>query len=188
MIRVLSLHLGFHTFWVLLYYISLRGVFILIPFVGWYDAFVLGFLGASVLATITRAMVLGYIVFLFTGLFSGWLISLLRTKLTGIAAVVSLCLTVVLLVSLTMVRYRTIGVSGLQNVLPLPATTGRADADQMSMALKDVYLTAGEVPPYFAGKGSTIPLSEIQSSLPLLSKDFQLQGARSNGPDPRYFR
>lgn len=174
--RVFVVHVGFHTLWVLIYGLGLLGMFMLIPLIGWYNAFVLGFMGNSVLGSATRAALLGYLVFGATGLLSGWLISLLRLKSVWIPACLSLALTGVLLVSLTMVRYRTVGVSGLQTILPLPATTGRADADEMSMALKVAYLGAGELPPSFAGKGSTVPLSEVQPSLPLLSKDFQLQG------------
>jgi hypothetical protein len=173
-IRVWLVHVGFHTFWVLLYLVSLLGVFILIPLYGWYNAFVLGFLGKSVLGSATRAAVLGYLVFSVSGLLSGWLISLLRPKSVWILAFLSLVLTGVLLVGVTMVRYRTIGVSELQTILPLPATTGRADAEKFTWALKGESLE--ELPPYLAGKDAVIPLSELQPSLSLLPNDFQLQG------------
>jgi hypothetical protein len=175
--RVFAVHVGFHTFWVLVYLASLFGVFILIPLVGWYNAFVLGFMGNSVLASATRAALLGYLVFAATGLLSGWLISFLRLKSVWIPAFLSLALTGVLLVSVTMVRYRTIGVSGLQTILPLPATTGRADVDELSMALKTEYdLVEPAVPPHLTGKGTVVPFSELQPSLQLLSKGFQLSG------------
>jgi hypothetical protein len=154
----------------------LTGVFILIPLVGWYNAFVLGFVGNSVLASATRAALIGYLVFTATGLLSGWLISLLRLKAVWIPAFLSLALTSVVLVRASWVRHTSVGVAGIQSILPLPATTGRADADELSMALKAEYLMAGELPPYFPGKGSSIPLTELQSALPLLSRDFELQG------------
>jgi hypothetical protein len=175
--RVFAIHVGFHTFWVLLYASSLLGLFALVPLVGWYNAFVLGFIGNSVLASAAWAVLVGYLVFAVTGLLSGCVISLVRPKSVWIPACLSLALTGVLLVGLTMARYRMMGSSGLQTILQIPATSGRADADEMAMALKDAYLSAGELPPYFAGKGgSTVALSEIQPLLPLLSQGFQLQG------------
>lgn len=170
------MHLGFHGIWVLGYCLSLLGVFIFIPLVGLYNAFVLGFMGQSALASSTRAALLGFAVFSVTGLFSGWVISLFRPKIVWLPAFVSLGVSGILLTSATLMRHKHIGVPGIQTVLPLPATTGRADADEMAMALKDVYLSSGEVPPYFTGRGAIVPLSEIQSSLPLLSKDYQLKG------------
>jgi hypothetical protein len=176
-IRVWLVHVGFHTLWVLLFVISLLGVFALIPLVGWYNAFVLGFLGKGVLASATRAALLGYLVFSVSGLLSGWLISLLRPKSVWIFAFLSLVLTGVLLVSVTMVRYKTVGVPGLQTILPLPTTTGRADVDELSMALKTEYdLVEPPVPLHIAEKGTVIPFSELQPSLQLLPKGFQLSG------------
>lgn len=175
-IRVLVVHLGFHAIWVFAYCLSLSGLFILIPLVGLYNAFVLGFMGGSVLASPTRAALLGFVVFSATGLLSGWFISQLRTRKVWLLAFVSVGVTGVLLLSVTLMRYRHVGVPGIQTILPLPTTTGRADADEMAMALKDVYLSAGDVPPYFAGRGTKVPLSAIQPSLPLLSKDYQLKG------------
>lgn len=173
--QVLAVHLGFHTLWVLAYLVSLLGVFILIPFTGLYNAFVLGFMGKSVLSSSANAALLGYLVFLMTGLLCGWLISLFHPKSVWISAFCSLLSTCVLLVGASAIRYTVVGVSGIQSILPLPATTGRADADEMSMALKDAYLSAGEVPQYFPGKPLILPLTELQPSLPLLSKGFQLQ-------------
>ena len=175
--RVFVVHVGFHTFWVLLYLVSLLGVFILIPLVGWYNAFVLGFMGNSVLASATRAALLGYLVFAATGLLSGWLISLLRLKSVWILAFLSLALTGVVLVSASWMRHKSVGVAGFQSILPLPATTGRADVDELSMALKTEYdLVEPAIPPHLTGKGMVVPFSELQPSLQLLPKGFQLSG------------
>ena len=133
------MHVGFHTFWVLVYCVSLLGVFIFIPFVGCYIAFVLGFLGKSVLASATTAALLGYLVFSSTGLMSGWIISLFHPKSVWLPACVSLLLTGTLLVGTTWIRYKYVGISGLETILPLPATTGRTDADELSRALKTEY-------------------------------------------------
>jgi len=176
-VRVFVVHVGFHTLWVLVYAVSLLGVFILIPLVGWYNAFVLGFLGKSVLASATRAAFLGYVVFALTGLLSGWIVSALRPRSVWIPACLSLALTGVLLTSASWLRHKMVGVSGLATMLPLPATTGRADADQMSLALKTEYdLLEPAAPPHFSGKGILVPLAEIQPSLRLLPKNFQMQG------------
>lgn len=171
------MHMGFHTFWVLVYLVSLFGVFILIPLVGWYNAFVLGFMGNSVLASATRAALLGYLVFAATGLLSGWLISLMRVNSVWIPALLSLALTCMVLVGASAIRLKSVGIAGLESILPVPATTGRADVDELSMALKTEYdLLEPAVPPYLAGKGTVIPFSELQPSLQLLSKGFQLSG------------
>lgn len=175
--RVFVVHVGFHTFWVLVYALSLFGLFVLIPLVGWYNAFVLGFMGNSVLASATRAALLGYVVFAATGLLSGWLISLLRLKSVWIPACLSLALTAVLLVVASSMRHKAVGVAGFKSILPLPATTGRADVDELSMALKTEYdLVEPAVPSHLAGKGTVVPFSELQPSLQLLPKGFQLSG------------
>lgn len=177
--RVFAVHVGLHTFLVLVYLVSLSGVFILIPLVGWYNAFVLGFMGDSVLASATRAALLGYLVFAVTGLLSGWLVSLMRVKSVWIPALLSLALTGMVLVSASVIRHKSVGVAGLRSILPLPATTGRADVDELSMALKTEYdLVEPAVPPYLKGRGTIVPFSELQPSLQLLSKGFQL----SDGP------
>jgi hypothetical protein len=153
----------------------LLGGFILIPLVGIYNAFVLGFMGQTVLASATRAALLGFVVFAATGLLSGWIISHFRPKSAWLPAFLSLLITGILLVSASLIRYTYLGVPGIQSVLPLPATTGRADADELSMALKVEYHNAGEVPLYITGTGSFIPLLQLQPSLQVLSKGFALQ-------------
>ena len=175
--RVIAVHVGFHTVWVVVYLVSLLGVFILIPLVGWYNAFVLGFIGNNALASATQSALLGYLVFASTGLLSGWLILLLRVKSVWIPALLSLALTGVVLVSASVIRHKSVGLAGFQSILPIPATTGRADVDELSMALKTEYdLVEPAVPPHLTGKGTIIPFSELQPSLQLLSKDFQLSG------------
>ena len=101
--------------------------------------FVLGFLGKSVLASATTAALLGYLVFSSTGLMSGWIISLFHPKSVWLPACVSLLLTGTLLAGTTWIRYKYVGISGLETILPLPATTGRTDADELSRALKTEY-------------------------------------------------
>ena len=177
LLRVFVVHVGFHTFWALVYALSLFGLFILIPLVGWYNAFMLGFMGNSVLGSATRAALLGYLVFAVTGLLSGWLISILRLKSVWIPACLSLALTAVLLIVASSMRHKSVGVAGFQSILGLPATTGRADVDELSMALKTEYdLVEPAVPPHLAGKGTVIPFSEVQPSLQLLPKGFLLSG------------
>lgn len=177
MIRVVGVHLSFHAFWVLLYAASLFGVFLLLPLVGWYNAFVLGFLGKSVLASATRAALLGFVVFAVTGLLSGWVISLIRPKSVWLPALLSLFLTGVVLVGASWMRHKTAGIAGMQDVLPLPATTGRADVDELSMALKTEYdLLEPAVPLHLTGKGTVVPFADLQPSLQLLPKGFQLPG------------
>jgi len=175
-LRAWLVHIGFHTGWVLLYLISLLGFFLLIPLIGTYNAFVLGFLGMPVLASTTSAALLGYIVFSVTGLLSGWLISRFRLKSVWLPEFLSLAISCVLLVGATFARYSFFGVAGIETILPLPITTGRADADEMGMALKAAYHSAGEVPPHFDTKPSVLPLEEVQPSLPLLEKGFRLAG------------
>ncbi len=172
--QVLLVHLGFHAFWMLLYCVMLLGVFVLIPLVGWYNAFVLGFLGKSVLASATGAAVLGFAVFGVTGLLSGWVISLFRPKLVWIPALFSLFVTGVVLVSATWMRYKYIGVAGLETILSFPARTGRADTDKLTWAIKAESME--DLPPSLAGKDVLIPFSELQPLLRLLPKDFQLEG------------
>jgi hypothetical protein len=174
MARVLAVHLGFHTLWVVLYCVSLLGVFILIPLVGWYNAFVLGFLGRIVLGSATRAALLGFIVFGTTGLVSGWVCSVLRPKSDWLFALISLFISGVLLVSVTWGRYKLVGISGLETMLPIPASSGSASAENLRWALKGESLD--ELPPHLAGKAAVISLAELQPSLSLLPKDFQLAG------------
>lgn len=177
LIRVLAIHVGFHTLWALLYALSLFGLFLLIPLVGSYNAFVLGFLGKSVLVSAGRAVLLAYLVFSITGLLSGWLISLYHPRSVWLPGFGSLLLTGALLISATWMRYKYVGVAGLETILPLPSTTGRADADEVSMALKTEYdLIEPAVPPHLVGKGIAIPFLELQPSLQQLPKDFQLSG------------
>lgn len=173
--RVFLFHVGFHSFWVLLYIGSLLGMLILTSAVGMYNAFVLGFLGKSVISSATAAAVLGYVVFTITGFVSGWLISRFHPKSVALPA----CLTVVVAVGLlfvaSLVHHRVTPLSSLASVITLPSTTGRPDADRMSMALKTEYdLQEPALPPYLEGKGVLVPLSEFQARLRLLSKDFVL--------------
>jgi len=162
---------------VLVYCISLLGVFALIPLVGSYNAFVLGFIGKNVLASATAAAMLGYLVFLATGFLSGWSISMFHPKSVWIPAFVSLLLSGALLMGATWMRYKYFGVSGLETILPLPAANGGTDADKLSMAMKREYeLVEPPAPPYLKGKASVVPLSELQPSLRLLQNDFQMQG------------
>ena len=171
---VLLVHLGFHTFWALLYYISLLGVFALVPVVGCYIAFVLGFLGKSVLVSTTVAVALGYVAFSATGLLSGFLISFFRPANIWVAACASVLLSVMLMIGATLIHYKSAAVSGLRGALPIPVTTGRPDAEDLAWALKGQSLD--ELPLYLAGKSTLIPFSELQPSLSLLPKDFRLGG------------
>jgi hypothetical protein len=172
--QVLAVHLGFHTLWVLVFLVSLLGVFILIPFTGLYNAFVLGFMGKSVWVSPVNAAILGYLAFSLTGLLSGWFISLFHPKSVWLFAFCSVFATCVLFVTVSAVRYTAFGAPGLESILPLPATTGRADVDKFEWALKAQ--SVGEVPPYFSGKPAVVPFSEVQPALRLLPKDFQLEG------------
>src|SRR5436190_8323572 len=95
-LRVVLVHVGFHALWVLLYLISLFGLFLFIPLIGWYQAFVLGFLGKAALISATRAALLGFVVFGVTGLLSGWAVSAIPPKSLWMRAFLSLFLTCVL--------------------------------------------------------------------------------------------
>jgi hypothetical protein len=175
--KVWLVHAGFHTFWVFVFGLSLLGAFILIPLIGWYSAFVLGFMGTRVLSSTLEAMLLGYAAFSASGLLAGCLISLARPKAAWVPAFVSLLVTCLLFVGASWAHYKHIGLAELQTVLPLPETTGRPGTDELSLALKDMYLNVEPpAPPYRAGSASIIPLSEIQPSLKMLPKDFQLAG------------
>jgi hypothetical protein len=177
LLRVFVVHVGFHTFWALAYVSSLFGLLILIPLLGWYNAFVLGFMGNSVLVSATRAALLGYLVFAVTGLLSGWLITLLRLKSVWIPACLSLALTAVLLITASSMRHKSVGVAGFQSNWSIPTTTGRPDVDELSMALKTEYhLVEPAVPSHIVGKGTIIPFSEFQPSLRFLPKGYQLSG------------
>jgi hypothetical protein len=158
--------------WVIAYALGLLGAFVFIPFVGLYNAFVLGFLGPSVLASATRAALVGFAVFAATGMLSGWFISLFRPKSPWLPACFSLLSTGVILVAASVVSHKTVGVAKIQEILPLPATTGRPDLDRLAMALKADYHTRGEIPLYLPGKDCVVPLSELQPSLRLLPKGF----------------
>src|SRR5256885_22700 len=135
-ILLLLTHIAPHTFWCLTYILSLCGCFALIPFIGLYNAFVLGFLGNAVLASATQAALIGYLVFSVTGLISYCAIAFLRPRLLWRAALFSLGITYLLLISATWARYRYIGPSEILPLLHFPATTDRSDIAELSMALK----------------------------------------------------
>jgi hypothetical protein len=132
--RVLAIHLGFHTAWVVVYVVSLLGVFV--PLIGLYIAFVLGFLGTDALDAPTRGPLLGYPVFMATGLTSGLLLSLVCPKPGGIwrSGLYSLILSLLILVSASLAHMVHSGVAGYRRVSPLPAATGKIDQDKLALA------------------------------------------------------
>lgn len=160
--QIWLIHVAFHTFWAVIFLISLSGVFALIPLIGSYVSFVLGFLGSSVLASVTRGISLGFIVFSVTGLLSGWFISVFRPRSAWIPGLLSLCASIALLGSATWIRYTYFGVADLESVLPLPVSTGIPQHEALASALKSAYHSAGDVPPYLPGKEATIPLAQLQ--------------------------
>jgi hypothetical protein len=132
--RVLAIHLGFHTAWVVVYVVSLLGVFV--PLIGLYIAFVLGFLGTDALDAPTRGPLLGYLVFMATGLTSGLLLSLVRPSAGGIwrSGLYSLILSLLILIGASFARMVHVGVTGYRRVPPLPASTGMIDQDRLALA------------------------------------------------------
>jgi hypothetical protein len=100
-----------------------------------------------------------------------------QKTIARVLACVSLLLIFVGLLSVSWIHHKHIGIAGLEAILPIPATTGRADADELKRALKTEYhLVEPAVPLYLSGKGLIIPLSELQPSLRFLRKDFELAG------------
>lgn len=163
-IKVWLAHLAFHTLWVAIFLVSLLGVFLLLPLVGWYNAFILGFLGNVVLGSPFNGVLLGYIVFSVTGFVSGWLISLVRPKRVGILTALSLVVTIVLLISASWMKIT----SASPDVFGSPEslTSGDAGAAEIVACLKTAYdLTEPPVPPFASNKGPLIPLSELQPML-----------------------
>jgi hypothetical protein len=172
--KVLAIHVGFHSIWVLIYLVSLTGVFILIPFVGMYNSFILGFLGKTVLVSPTRAVMFGYLVFALTGCLSGIAISQLRVTRIWIPGLLSLLVTVCILVGVSWLRHAVAGAPWIESGLQLPRTTGIASVDRFSMALKSEYHRNGEVPPSVPGKPRLLPLAELLPQFELLDSGFRL--------------
>jgi hypothetical protein len=172
--KVLTIHVGFHSLWVLIYLVSLTGVFILIPFVGLYNAFILGFLGKTVLVSPTQAVMFGYLVFALTGCLSGIAISQLRVTRIWIPGLLSLLVTVCLLVGVSWLRHAFTAAPGIESGFQLPRTTGIASVDRFRMALKSEYHRNGEVPPSVPGKPRLLSLEEILPQFKLLDSGFRL--------------
>jgi hypothetical protein len=168
---ILAAHLGFQAAWIVLFLLNRTGLFFFIPLVGLYNAFVLGFLGESVLISPARAALLGLVAFLGSGFVSASFIALFRPRSLWLPAVFSIAVTVVLFVSASLIRYT----FAPQPALQLPTTTGRADIDQISMALKSEYHSAGEAPPYLQGRPTLLSFDELLPMLRLLPKDFRLE-------------
>jgi hypothetical protein len=173
-LHILLLHIGFHTFWVLVYLASLAGSFILIPLIGWYATFVLGFIAFVGSASVTVAMIGGFVPFALSGVFSGWFVSQLKPKVVWPAGILSLALTVAILfsASLTTIKLRQ---RGIYKEVDAAATTGNQAALDLSLYLKAAYhQTEPPSPPYVSGREPVIPLKELQPMLLALSKDFKL--------------
>jgi hypothetical protein len=160
-LRACFVHLAFHTAWVILYMISLLGVYLLIPIFGLYFPLVLGFLGAVSLTSIGNAALFGYLVFAFTGFISGLTISALRLNSRWMPSLLSLCLTLVLMISASVARFTFIGIPN-EITNTLPSSAGSDDVVDLVLAIKSDYHLNGEVPPYFSDKEPLIRLSEIK--------------------------